>query len=99
VAGCYGDTTGSLYIEASGGWNQIEYSLDGTTYQSGNLFDPITGGPKTLYIRDSLGCTLIIDTVEVGQPSRLVVSIAATHVIGSTPGTITLTASGGHTSI
>jgi len=95
VAGCYGDTTGSLYIEASGGWNQIEYSLDGTLYQPGNLFGPITGGPKTLYIRDSLGCTLIIDTVEVGQPSRLVVSIAATHVIGSTPGTITLTANGG----
>jgi gliding motility-associated-like protein len=95
VAGCYGDTTGSLYVEASGGWNQIEYSLDGTLYQSSGLFEPIAGGAKTLYVRDSLGCTLIIDTLEVGQPSRLVVSIAVTHVIGSNPGTITLTASGG----
>ncbi|MBN2762401.1 MAG: gliding motility-associated C-terminal domain-containing protein, partial [Bacteroidales bacterium] len=95
IEGCYGDTSGSIYIAASGGWNQIKYSLDGIQYQSGNLFDHLDGGPKTLYIRDSLGCTLIIDTLEVKQPSQLVVSITATHVIGSTPGTITLTASGG----
>ena len=95
VTGCYGDSTGSIYIEASGGWNRIEYSLDGLTYQSDNLFDFITGGPKTLYIRDSLGCTVTIDTLEIDQPAQLIVSVDVTQAIGSTPGTITLTASGG----
>ena len=95
VSGCYGDATGSIYIAASGGWNRIEYSLDGTTYQPDNLFSSVTGGPKTLYIRDSLGCTVIIDTLEIEQPAQLIVSVTVTQAIGSTPGTITLTASGG----
>ena len=95
VSGCYGDATGSIYIAASGGWNQIEYSLDGLNYQSDNLFGSVTGGPKTLYIRDSLGCIVTIDTLEIEQPEQLTVSVAVTQAIGSTPGTITLTASGG----
>jgi gliding motility-associated-like protein len=95
VTGCFGDSNGSLYVSASGGWNNIEYSLDGVQYQTENLFSNITGGSKTLYIRDSLGCILTIDTIVVNQPPQLVVAVIKTDVFSSTLGTIRLIASGG----
>lgn len=38
-----------------------EYSLDGITYQSSNVFSGLSAGNYTLYVRDKLGCSFQID--------------------------------------
>ena len=96
IAACYGDSTGSIYIRALGGWDNFTYALKDMVYQSGSLFTNLGGGPETIYIRDSLGCTLVIDTITIDQPPAMTfVIFESTPVIGNTPGTITLEVTGG----
>ncbi|UCH14972.1 MAG: gliding motility-associated C-terminal domain-containing protein, partial [Bacteroidales bacterium] len=96
ITGCFGDSTGSIYIEASGGWNNFTYALRDSVYQPGNLFSNLAGGNDTIYIRDSLGCILVLDTITIGQPAQIIlVTRESTPVVGDTLGTITLEAAGG----
>lgn len=39
----------------------LTYSLDDTTYQSSNYFPGLSDGDYTVYVKDSLGCTISID--------------------------------------
>lgn len=52
----------------SGVGNQlsIDYSVDGTNWQSSNFFPLVEPGPRTIYIRDSLGCEKQLDIVVEG---------------------------------
>lgn len=50
-----GDCDGSLEITASGGTGPYEYSINGTTFQSSNLFEDLCVGCYNIIIRDSLG--------------------------------------------
>ena len=95
VAGCYGDNNGSIYVEASGGWNYFSYALQDSVYQTGNLFTGLYGGNDTLYIQDSLGCVIVLDTITIDQPTQITLDIVTTPVMGPNPGTITIAASGG----
>ena len=45
-----------LTINASGGTGNLEYSLDGTNYQSSNEFLDLANGSYTVYVRDENGC-------------------------------------------
>jgi gliding motility-associated-like protein len=96
VTGCYGDNTGSIYIEASGGWNNFTYALSDSVYQTGNLFSNLPGGDNTIYIRDSLGCILMLDTITIVQPAQIIwITFESTPVVGDTLGTINVEAGGG----
>ena len=52
-AACTGQSDGSLTINASGGISPYTYSLDGTTYQSSNVFSGLAAGAKTVYVKDA----------------------------------------------
>jgi gliding motility-associated-like protein len=96
ITGCYGDNTGSIYVRASGGWNSFTYALKDMVYQSGNLFTNLAGGNDTIYIRDSLGCTVVLDTITINQPPQITfVTFESTPVTGDIQGTITLEVTGG----
>jgi gliding motility-associated-like protein len=96
VTGCFGDTTASIYIEASGGWNNFTYALKDSVYQPGNLFINLGAGNDTIYIRDSLGCILVLDTITIDQPTQIIlITFESTPVVGDILGTITLEAAGG----
>jgi gliding motility-associated-like protein len=54
-ATCDGGNNGRIVVNASGGNGSYQYSVDGITYQSSNLFN--TGpGNYTVYVRDNMGC-------------------------------------------
>lgn len=53
---CVGGSTGTITATGSGGQAPYTYSIDGVTYQSGNLFSGLAAGNYTLYIRSSGGC-------------------------------------------
>jgi hypothetical protein len=41
----------------------LEYSVDGVNWQSSNFFPLVEPGPRTIYLRDSLGCEKQLDIV------------------------------------
>lgn len=52
-----GAASGSLQItNASGGAGNYLYSLDGITFHSSPLFDSLSEGNYTIYVKDALGC-------------------------------------------
>lgn len=53
-----------IKIIASGD-GDFEYSIDGITYQSENLFTNVLGGVYTVYVRDKFGCGEDIDEIIV----------------------------------
>lgn len=55
-----GANDGSITITANGGTPPYQYSLDGTSYQTGNFFGSLAAGNYTVYIRDNRGCVITI---------------------------------------
>jgi len=53
---CVGGSTGTITATGSGGQTPYAYSIDGATYQSGNLFSGLAAGNYTLYIKSAGGC-------------------------------------------
>ncbi len=71
-----GAADGQITINASSSFGPIQYSLDGTTYQSSPTFTSLTGGSYTAYIRDANECTallqftlLTVKSLLIGDPS------------------------------
>ncbi|MFO7656815.1 MAG: gliding motility-associated C-terminal domain-containing protein, partial [Bacteroidales bacterium] len=95
ITGCYGDSTGQLYVRASGGWGKFQYSVNGRPYVSTNLFNNLGGGTLTLNIADSLGCILTIDTITIDQPSAILVEAIITPIAGGQQSNLTINATGG----
>lgn len=54
-----GNSNGSVTITASGGTAPYTYSLNGNTYQSGNVFTGLAGGVHIAYVMDQNGCVSI----------------------------------------
>lgn len=54
---CNGDTDGSITVTASGGTGSLEYSKDGTNWQTGTTFSSLGNGTYTITVRDENGCT------------------------------------------
>ncbi|MBN2611845.1 MAG: gliding motility-associated C-terminal domain-containing protein, partial [Bacteroidales bacterium] len=95
ITGCYGDSTGQIYIRASGGWGKFEYSVDGQPYTTSNLLTNLGGGTQVLNISDSLGCVLTIDTITIAQPSAILVETIVTPITGGQQSNLTINATGG----
>ena len=53
---CTGGNNGSIQIGASGGSGDLEYSINGTDYQSSNSFTTLTPGTYPLSVRDTNNC-------------------------------------------
>lgn len=94
---CNGSATGTItVIQPSSGTAPYQYSLDGTNWQSSNVFNGLTAGVYTVRFRESNGCQGQL-TVTVGQPNALAAAFTTVPVIcnGQNNGIITMTASGG----
>jgi gliding motility-associated-like protein len=60
-ASCDGGNDGIITVTANGGNTGHQYSLDGTTFQSSNVFN-VGPGNYTVTVRDNLGCTASFNT-------------------------------------
>lgn len=52
-----GNNNGVAEIIATGGTGQLLYSLDGSNFQTSNVFDTLSAGVYVVYIIDQNGCT------------------------------------------
>lgn len=93
---CYGSNNGALTVYAFGGTGGLQYSLNGVTYQSSNIFTGLSGGAKTIYIKDANGC-VATHIVVVSEPNLLIINASASNVscAGGNNGAINITVTGG----
>jgi hypothetical protein len=91
---CSGNN-GSITATATGGVGSLQYSIDGITYQSSNVFTNVAAGDYTVMVVDGNGCSATAD-VTVGivfSPTVTAATVNAT--CNSNNGTINATGAGG----
>ncbi len=83
VTSCNNTPNGSITINASGGLPPYSYSINGTTFQTSNVFTGLTSGVRTVTIRDN-ACGVLTKTINVGiRPAPIVnAGLAQTIIIG-----------------
>jgi gliding motility-associated-like protein len=94
---CNGGNTGTLTVlQPSVGTAPFEYSLDGTNWQTNNVFNGLTAGTYTVRFREAAGC-VGSTSVNVTEPTALTLTATTVPVIcnAQTNGLITATAGGG----
>ncbi|WP_161554488.1 T9SS type B sorting domain-containing protein [Sinomicrobium soli] len=72
---CYGEATGSVTVQASGGQGVVRYAIQGKGgFQTSGVFDDLEAGNYTVVARDERGCELSVDIV-ISQPAPLNVQL------------------------
>ncbi len=90
VSSCFGDSTGTISVSASGGTGSLEYSLDSMTWQSTGDFVNLPAGTYTPLVRDSMACTMTFSDELIGQPQAITATITTTTSLNGNPGSITI---------
>ena len=95
---CNGANSGSVTITASNGTTPLQFSIDnGTTYQSGNVFNSLSPGSYNIVVQDANGCTTTA-AANITEPTAVVISgtpVTDANCNGANNGNITINANGG----
>jgi large repetitive protein len=90
---------GSIAVVASGGLAPLEYSIDGTIWQTGAIFSPLPAGTYTIRVRNYNGTCVFThpNPAIINAPiAPSITNVAKTEAAcGNNDGTITLTGTGG----
>jgi hypothetical protein len=88
--------TGSITVNAAGGIAPIEYSIDGTNFQPGNIFTALIPAIYTVIVKDANGCldSRAVTVANTNGPQTLT-AVIVNAACGLNNGSITATASGG----
>lgn len=95
---CNGGNSGAITFDSvSGGVRPYEYSIDeGLTWQADSLFTGLGIGQYIAMLRDSAGCSLAADTVQVFEGVAIEITVRALpSTCGNPNGTIIVSATGG----
>ena len=85
---CNGGNDGTIQVAGTGGISPYEYSLNGSPFQTNNLFSNLSAGSYSLVVKDADG-TLFTTSLTVAEPA--VLTLTATVTASS----ITAVAAGG----
>ncbi|MDD2675563.1 MAG: T9SS type B sorting domain-containing protein [Flavobacterium sp.] len=75
---CIGFSDGTITLTPSGGNVAYEYSLDGVTYQSSNVFSGLGVGAYSIVVRDAKLCVSAPIPVSIGNPAALTATATVT---------------------
>jgi hypothetical protein len=90
-----GQNNGSITAFGSGGTLPLQYSINGNTFQAGNIFNNITPGNYTVYVKDAIGCTTAVAVSVASNPLPSITVSSTTAACGNINGSITANGSGG----
>jgi len=94
---CNGGNTGSITVtQPSVGDPPFEYSLDGTNWQSSNVFTGLAAGNYTVYFREGNGCQGSL-SISVNEPTPVTATVSSIPAVcnGQSNGVINVAAGGG----
>src|SRR5437773_6158939 len=95
---CFGASTGSVTVSASGGTSPYTFSKDGVTFGASGTFSNLAAGSYTITVKDANGCTTT-QGVTITQPSAALSSSISSQTnvacFGGSTGSVTVSASGG----
>jgi hypothetical protein len=98
VGSCYGNSDGSITIDATGGTAPLQYSIDnGANFSTNNVFSGLPAGTYDIVVNDINNCPQD-STVTITEPTELIITRATViqeTAAGSGDGSITVVASGG----
>ncbi len=104
AAACFGEATGSVQINVSGGTPPYRYSLDNVTYNSlsslsDNTLEALKADTYELYIQDANNCSLpSIANFKITEPAAIQITPVINQEIrvrGAATGVLEVSASGG----
>lgn len=90
-----GQNNGTITAFGSGGTLPLEYSINGNTFQAGNIFSNVSPGNYTVYVRDAIGCSSSITVTVESNPLPSITASATNAACGNINGSITATGLGG----
>ena len=90
-----GQNNGTITAFGNGGTLPLQYSINGNTFQAGNIFNNITPGNYTVYVKDAIGCTTAVPVSVVSNPLPNITVSSTTAACGNINGSITANGSGG----
>lgn len=95
---CNGDSTGVITVNGIGGVPPYEYSINGTSFQSSNIFTDLFAGDYIATVRDAEGCTASIEVfvneaaaLEVFAGEGVQVNLGATVTLQAIPNQVPVT--------
>jgi gliding motility-associated-like protein len=93
---CFGNSTGAISVNATGGVQPYLYSINGGAYSFNSNFSSLPAGNYTVCVKDMNSCTSCV-TVTITQPPLLTLSETNVDVLcfGLNTGSISLTGNGG----
>ena len=71
-ASACGASNGSIQLFRTGGMGPYTYSINGTTYQSGNAFSGLIAGTYTGYVKDVSGCIGSLANINIGPQNSTI---------------------------
>lgn len=90
-----GQSNGIITAFGSGGVAPLEYSINGNTFQTSNIFNGLAAGTYTVYVRDAAGCVKTVTVTIANAAGPTVTATPAAATCGNVNGSITATGSGG----
>jgi hypothetical protein len=95
---CFGDSSGSLAVSATGGTAPYEFSINGADYFSSGDFSGLPAKVYAVSVRDANGCSDMIN-IEITQPAAILrvsqQSVSNVKCNGGSDGSFPVTGSGG----
>lgn len=94
---CNNSSTGAIDLDASGGYQPYEYSIDGITFQSSPTFPDLVAGTYTVYVRSNPNCVATATRIIQNKPP-LNINLDAQDVLcnDENNGSATVAPSGGN---
>lgn len=90
-----GLNNGTITITASSGTAPYEYSINGTTFQSGNSFTGLATGTYNVYVKDALACYANTPVSITARPRPTVTAFAVAATCNNNDGIIIATGASG----
>jgi hypothetical protein len=85
---CYDTANGVIIVTSTGGVGPVKYALPLHVFQLSDTFSHLSAGYYTIYVKDSLGCTLAIDTELHSKVIIIDTSVQNVTTVGGTNGAI-----------
>lgn len=85
---------GSITATGTGGITPLQYSRDGVTFQTSNVFTGLTAGTYIITVKDASGCTNTTTVIVSSTGGPAIAATTTASGCAANTGSITITASG-----